>query len=237
MNFNKCLVVIIMSAIGCIAQTTDAVFMGNIGVGTQTPAGQLDVTKTGQNATLTFQVNGNGYLAVNPNPLAGSWNPLVSAGDKLLLFSSGTAETGSLVIGQWSAAARGIKIDAKGNVGIGVAPAAATTCKLSVEGKIGARDVVVTVGAFPDFVFDHGYNLKPLSEVEKNIKAKGHLEGIPSKADVDKNGVAIGELQAKILQKVEELTLYAIQQDKRLEEQSQRIAQLERENLKLRHAR
>ena len=229
-----------IAANGASFGTTNITSSGNIGVGTPNPAAPLDIVKTGQSAALSFQISGNGFLAVNPNPLAGSWNPLVSAGDKLLLFSGGTSETGSLVIGQWSNSAKGIKINATGNVGIGCQPSfstGASACKLSVEGKIGARDVVVTVGAFPDFVFEQGYNLKPLVEVEKNIKAEGHLEGIPSKKEVDINGVAIGKLQAKILQKVEELTLYAIQQDKRLEEQSQRIAQLEKENLKLQHGR
>lgn len=81
--------------------------------------------------------------------------------------------------------------------------------KLAVDGKIGARELVVTVSNWSDFVFKKDYKLPPLKEVEQHIKKYGRLKGIPSEREA-KAGVSVGDMQAKLLQKVEELTLYVI---------------------------
>lgn len=81
--------------------------------------------------------------------------------------------------------------------------------KLAVDGKIGARELVVTVSNWSDFVFKKDYKLPSLSEVEKHINKYGRLKGIPSEQEA-KAGVSVGDMQAKLLQKVEELTLYMI---------------------------
>jgi hypothetical protein len=75
--------------------------------------------------------------------------------------------------------------------------------------------VVETVGA--DFVFEDDYQLMSLNDLEQQIKANKHLPGIPSAKEVEENGVSLGEMQAKLLQKIEELTLYVIDQDKKLD--------------------
>lgn len=67
---------------------------------------------------------------------------------------------------------------------------------------------------WPDFVFAPGYKLKPLTEVEQFIADNGHLPDVPSAEEVTANGVALGESQAMLLKKIEELTLYVIQLDK-----------------------
>jgi len=104
-------------------------------------------------------------------------------------------------------------VRSNGNVGIGIEnPAEA----LAVNGTVHAREVVVDNSGFPDYVFEDNYDLKPLSEVEKQIKAHKHLPGIPSAKDVAANGVNVGELQAKLLEKIEELTLHMIAQEKSL---------------------
>ena len=69
-----------------------------------------------------------------------------------------------------------------------------------------------------DFVFGNDYNLLTLSEVEDYIDKNGHLPDIPSEAEVEENGINIGEMQAKLLQKIEELTLYVIQLEKEIDE-------------------
>jgi hypothetical protein len=69
-----------------------------------------------------------------------------------------------------------------------------------------------------DFVFDKSYKLKPLSEVELYIKTNKHLPGIPSAEDMVKTGLDVQEIEAKLLQKIEELTLYVIQQEKDIKE-------------------
>ena len=91
---------------------------------------------------------------------------------------------------------------------------------LDVDGKIRANEIVVnTVGA--DFVFEDNYNLKTLNEVESFIKENKHLPDIPTAKEVEENGVSLGEMQTKLLQKIEELTLYVIEQNKSIEELKQ----------------
>jgi hypothetical protein len=97
------------------------------------------------------------------------------------------------------------------NVGIGTTTPS-PKYKLDVAGSIRAKEIKVELaaGTLPDFVFKPDYNLRKLDEVESFIKKNGHLPEIPSAKEVEKNGLAVGEMQAKLLQKVEELTLYVI---------------------------
>ena len=98
--------------------------------------------------------------------------------------------------------------------------------RLAVNGTIRAKEVRVNTG-WSDFVFEEDYSLPTLSEVESHIKAHKHLPDIPSAAEVEAEGVELGVISSKLLQKVEELTLYVIAQEKR-------IAALEAENAVLR---
>lgn len=94
--------------------------------------------------------------------------------------------------------------------------------RLCVDGAVFAREVRVTANNWADFVFDDAYELPSLASVEQHIKEKGHLPGIPSEQEVKENGVSLNEMQVKLLQKVEELTLYVIElkkQNERLEQQ------------------
>ena len=119
-----------------------------------------------------------------------------------------------------------------GNVGIGTVTTG--NHKLAVEGSIGAREIKVE--AFPnwsDFVFYEDYELPTLKEVENHIKEKGHLKDIPSAKEVEKNGFYLGEMDAKLLQKIEELTLYTIEQEKKLKNQEDKINALEKQNSKI----
>ncbi len=119
-----------------------------------------------------------------------------------------------------------------GNVGIGTKDTKGF--KLGVNGKIAATEVkVATYNNWADFVFEKEYKLPTLTEVENHIKEKGHLENIPSAKEVEKNGFFLGEMDAKLLQKIEELTLYTIDQEKKLNTQNTRIEKLEKENILL----
>jgi len=89
--------------------------------------------------------------------------------------------------------------------------------KFAVDGKIGAREVVVTNDVWADFVFEPEYKLMSLKDLETYIKANKHLPEIPTTAQVEENGIAIGEMNAKLLQKIEELTLYVIELKKEVE--------------------
>jgi hypothetical protein len=102
--------------------------------------------------------------------------------------------------------------------------------KLSVDGRIVANELVcVDISTWADFVFDESYHLPSLMELEQHIQEHKHLPDIPSAADVKRDGVNVVEMQAKLLQKVEELTLYVIDQNKKISEQNGRIEQLEAE--------
>lgn len=112
-----------------------------------------------------------------------------------------------------------------GNVGIGTLTPSADY-KLSVNGSIRAKEVVVETG-WADFVFEEDYDLKSLEEVEQYIKENKHLAEIPSAKDIEENGVNVGEIESKLLQKVEELTLYLIEADKQIKSLETRLESLE----------
>ncbi|MFC4747731.1 hypothetical protein [Flavobacterium branchiicola] len=100
--------------------------------------------------------------------------------------------------------------------------------KLDVNGTIRSKEVKVELQGWSDFVFKKEYNLPTLEEVEKHIAEKGHLENIPSEEEVLKNGIDLGEMNAKLLQKIEELTLYMIEMKKENVEMKERLTILEK---------
>ena len=115
---------------------------------------------------------------------------------------------------------------------------------LAVNGSV--LFTLATVKLFsnwPDFVFKKNYQLKTLEEVEKHIAEKGHLPNVPSAQEVAKNGINVAEMDAKLLEKIEELTLYSIEQNKQikklqeenseLKKQAEKIENLERVLLEL----
>ncbi|HPS51757.1 MAG TPA: hypothetical protein PK892_13705, partial [Bacteroidales bacterium] len=97
-----------------------------------------------------------------------------------------------------------------GYVGIGTTVAPAAGVKLAVNGKVNCKEVEVTLTGWSDKVFDKNYNLLPLNEVESFINANNHLPGVPSEKEVMSKPANLGEMDALLLQKIEELTLYMI---------------------------
>lgn len=113
--------------------------------------------------------------------------------------------------------------EATGNVGIGTDN---PTYKLSVLGNIRATEVVVETG-WADYVFDEKYKLRSLDEVEKFIAKNKHLPNIPSAKEIEENGLKVGEVQKKMMEKIEELTLYLIEKTKEIDELKKRISAVE----------
>lgn len=112
---------------------------------------------------------------------------------------------------------------------LGIGTPGSDSWKLAVNGKIKAKEIKVETG-WADFVFYDTYMLPSLEEVEDHIKKNGHLKNIPSADEVEKNGILLGEMNAKLLQKIEELTLYLIQQNKEMKVLKERIKTLENQD-------
>ncbi len=101
-----------------------------------------------------------------------------------------------------------------GNVGINETN---PTYKLSVNGNVGAKEYKATLNGWSDYVFADGYALMPLAEIEGYIKANRHLPGIPSEKEVLNDGILLGEMNAMLLAKIEELTLHVIELSKEVD--------------------
>ena len=133
------------------------------------------------------------------------------------LGNMGTNVDGALVIAPWSdtsvagSNAGGLRMDKSGNT--------------ELRGSFRCTRLTVNAKWWPDAVFADNYRLMPLSEVASFIKTNRHLPGIPSEKAVLENGQDVGALQVLQQQKIEELTLYAIEQDKKLKEQEIAIAE------------
>lgn len=131
----------------------------------------------------------------------------------------------TVVSSQWVTSGLHINYTA-GMVSIGT-PASPVGYKLAVGGKIVAEEVVVKLQtAWPDYVFADEYKLLSLLEVERFIKQNKHLPGVPSATQVEADGISLGEMNATLLKKIEELTLYMIELKKENEQQQKLIEAL-----------
>ncbi|WP_209332468.1 hypothetical protein [Lunatimonas salinarum] len=98
---------------------------------------------------------------------------------------------------------------------------------INVNGTVKAKEVNITTAGWPDYVFRSDYNLMPLSEVEGFIRENGHLPNIPNEAEVMANGVNLGEINVLLLKKIEELTLYIISQNQKMDMLIERLERVE----------
>jgi hypothetical protein len=150
--------------------------------------------------------------------------------DVMALASDGNVGIGTTSPGEKLEVNGNLKISGKGyfvdSVGIGTDD---PQSELAVNGTITAKEVVVTLDGWSDFVFSSDHNLMPLSNVEQHIKTNKSLPGIPTEKEVLENGVSLGEMQAKFLEKIEELTLYVIDLKKENVELKERMSILEKQ--------
>jgi len=197
---------------------------------------------TGTGYVLT-DVAGDGNLSLQPSAgltaaqlallnagIANSWsingNPINSTASNFL----GTTTNSSLRFRTNNV--ENMMIDSIGRVCIGITNVTDNSYKLYVEKGIRTRKVKVDLDAWADYVFDANYKLPSLTDVENYIQQNKHLPDVPSAIDVEKNGVDLGENQKVLLQKIEELTLYVIDQNKKIEtlqNQNDQLEQLKKE--------
>ena len=112
-----------------------------------------------------------------------------------------------------------------GNIGIGTN---LPTHKLDVRGTIRANEILVNIPSGADFVFEDNYKLMPLSQLSSYVRENKHLPEIAPAKSMEEEGLTMGEMQIKLLQKIEELTLYVIQQQNTIEALQQEINELKR---------
>jgi hypothetical protein len=196
---------------------------GNLGVGISNPRSKIHV---GAGTSDVISIGTTDYGGNAGQALAGIKAGQTPGGDGGILEFQ-TLSWGAL---PYDLTTKMIISGNTGNVGIGTSTPGE---KLSVNGKIRAREVKVETTNWPDYVFAKNYKLPSLAETEEHIKKEGHLPGIPSAQEVKANGIDLGEMNAKLLQKIEELTLHLIQKEKDIDAQNLRIRKLEESFLKL----
>ncbi len=193
---------------------------GKVGIGTASPMAMLDVNGTAifNNQSLTIgsptgAANERFYLEYDGSVAIARINTTSNVG---LSFGTNGAND-QMVITQ------------AGNVGIGVKWQTmynnSPGYKLAVNGTIGARAIVVETssGEWSDYVFEKNYKLKTIPELEAFINTNKHLPNVPSACEVEEKGIDIATMDATLLAKIEELSLYIIEQNKKLEAQNKEL--------------
>jgi hypothetical protein len=175
--------------------------------------GKLGIGTSAEPAAL-LEVNGDIFTSSQTNYLQFGTNSGSAP------YVSGSAE-GSLALGTANSAK--LWVLQNGNVGIGTSTPA---FKLSVNGDIKAKKLLVSQGGWPDYVFDATYKLPSLKQVDQFITKYKHLPDLPSAKEVEEKGISVGDQQALLLKKIEELTLYLIKQDQQIENLNKQVNEL-----------
>jgi hypothetical protein len=187
---------------------------GNVGIGTQNPIGKFDIRGNVFIGTSDLSIGSVGsFVQIDQGSFSGNSYSQIRA------YSNGGNINNNLVLQSTG-----------GNVGIG---STNPDEKLTVKGKIHAEEIRVDLAVPADYVFQKFYTGKSelkadyvmptLAEIENFTKKNHHLPNVPSAKEIQQNGLSLGEMSNVLLQKVEELTLYVIEQQNKLEAQNKTI--------------
>jgi hypothetical protein len=214
---------------------------GNVGIGTYTPNDKLQIGEG--NASISFGSilnasfgNFMGYQGINASRNINSQNWTISGGSGGAIFTADV--TGTIMLIPIKNAQGGLTLSDEDIQKRRVVQIGAGTINtdnklvdayMMVNGNIIAKEVEVKIdGWWPDFVFEKKYDLMPLAEVEQYINEHKHLPSVPSASEVETNGVALGQNQAILLQKIEELTLYVIELNKKNEQLQKEVTEMKK---------
>lgn len=195
---------------------------GYVGIG-KSPTAALDVLGDGKySGMLTIggntAIGGTGNATLKVRHVNGKSHTSADLGDLYLNYHTNSP----VYIGSSANAAN---LFTYGNVGVGTTNTFGY--RLAVNGTIGAKEVKVEVTSpWPDYVFAKSYQLMPLEETKAYIEANQHLPGLPSATEVAEDGIALGEMNAKLLEKIEELTLHLINKDEEVKLLQKQMAEI-----------
>ena len=205
---------------------------GNVGIGTSNPTRKLEITNDllvsgnrnilidASQGSMKYTANSGGWtmgseFLNSTNESLGGWRAYGNRSSLLYYYVGDNYQDPLLTI------------NPNGGVGIGTK---SPQSKLAVNGTITSTEIVVTAEGWSDFEFSNDYNLLELKEVENFIQEHNHLPDIPSEQEILENGIAVGEMNAKLLQKIEELTLYMIESNKKTQYLVEKMAIIASEN-------
>jgi hypothetical protein len=202
---------------------------GNTGIGTTTVGSKLQVNgnaAVGYSASTAAPTNGllvNGHVGIGTTDA--TYNKLVVVSDATSMNTLSVANWNSMtaILAQSNGSQATMSVSNQNGTN-GVAADFYGNVQIS-SGSLKINNWSIEA---PDYVFEKDYKLPSLTSVEKHIAANKHLPGVPSAADMKKNGVDLSEMNMTLLKKVEELTLYVIDQNKQILEQNKKIETLER---------
>ncbi|MBK9731471.1 MAG: hypothetical protein IPO83_09295 [Chitinophagaceae bacterium] len=172
---------------------------GKVGIGTASPSVLLHLK--GSNGLLRLEGT-DAYIDFNNSSTQKAF--IQCTGNNLKIASN----SGSIIFGN-NVTGDQLFILSDGRIGMGTSTPK-SGYKLSVEGKVACRELKVETASWPDYVFENDYKLLPLHELEHFISSNNHLPGIPSAQELEADGISVGDMQNKMMQKIEELTLYVI---------------------------
>jgi hypothetical protein len=196
--------------------------LSNFGIGTATPVSQLHVYNSANTASVSIQ-SGVAHSILNLQSANANQYSYINLGNGSTygwqigkdIDAGGIAGANGFYVYELTEGQHATRfaINKGGNIGIGTINPAE---KLSVNGNVRAKKVIVSQSGWPDYVFDSSYSLKPLNELKSFIAKHKHLPEIPSAKEVKEQGISLGDGQALLLKKIEELTLYILQLENRI---------------------
>ncbi|MBL7772773.1 MAG: collagen-like protein [Chitinophagaceae bacterium] len=181
---------------------------GKTGLGLTDPKGRLDIYQPYNATEPALRIRSNTTAGFTDNYNMSIQPSVISSANVGYLF--GTTNNGGVYTNY------PLVLSGDGRVAMNTTTPA-NGYQLTVNGKVICTELRVQLAPFPDYVFESSYNLKPLSQVEAFIKEHKHLPGMPSAVEVESNAMNVGDIELKLVEKVEELTLHLIEQQKEIE--------------------